>query len=371
MKIFLLYKLSIITFFLSIMTPQFINGQNNFSLKDYYSEDELLSQYTENVYASLTDTQRIAQMIIVALGEAGKPISEVKKIVKSGYAGGVILLKGHKDDFTQWIGSLNEIAATASTLPILYSTDAEPSLINYKIKGIPTFPKTNTIKTVQESDSIARAIDRLLKEIGVAQNFAPIVDYATNMEVIGNRSYGTNLDELKTLSNSFMQATQADGIVATAKHFPGHGNVQGDSHKQLVYIDGELKELDQFTHLIDQGVISVMVGHIAVINNQRWNTENGWPSSCSRKIVTDLLKGELGFKGIVVTDAMNMEAVNKIGRPSLKAARAGCDMIIMPSGEKILIASILKEIKTDTEFASQIEHSVKKIIRLKICLGML
>jgi beta-N-acetylhexosaminidase len=172
------------------------------------------------------------------------------------------------------------------------------------------------------------------------------------------------------MSDVFIQTTQQMGLIATAKHFPGHGYVKGDSHVQLIYIDGQMQEVDTYKPLIQNGVLSVMVGHIAVVNNEEYNTE-GLPASCSRKIVTDLLKTQLGFKGLVVTDAMNMGALNKIPQSTLKAVQAGCDMILMPPNETALVNAVLKEMATNEAFKSQVYTSVKKILRAKLCLGML
>jgi len=146
--------------------------------------------------------------------------------------------------------------------------------------------------------------------------------------------------------------------------------VSGDSHNQLVAIDGEMQELDNYKPLIKNGVISIMVGHIAVLNNEKYNTD-GLPSSCSRKIVTDLLKNELNFKGIVITDAMNMGALKKIDNASLKAVEAGCDMILMEPDEIKLFDAIYQKYMNDDAFKKQVDQSVKKIIRLKICLNII
>jgi beta-N-acetylhexosaminidase len=131
-----------------------------------------------------------------------------------------------------------------------------------------------------------------------------------------------------------------------------------------------MKEVKNYAPLIENGVLSVMVAHLAIKNNPKFDTQ-GLPSTCSRKIVTDLLKDSLGFKGIVITDAMNMGGVVNVKQSGLKAAKAGCDQLLMPVDEKQVLFNILSEIKKDEDFKKEVYKSVKKIIRMKICLGTL
>ena len=197
-----------------------------------------------------------------------------------------------------------------------------------------------------------------------------MVDLSPDNIVIRNRSFSADPDSVGLLAGAFIQATQEMGIVATAKHFPGHGLVKGDTHSQLVYIDGEMKETGVYPSLIRNGLLSIMVGHIAVKDNSEYDTD-GLPASCAKNIVTGLLKNKLGFRGLVVTDAMNMGALKSIDHAGLKAAMAGCDMILMPPQEQALTNDILAEMHKNPAFKSQVEQSVKKIIRLKVCLGLL
>ena len=129
-------------------------------------------------------------------------------------------------------------------------------------------------------------------------------------------------------------------------------------------------EVGNYIPLIDAGVLSIMVAHIAIKNNEKYNT-NDLPSTVSKNIVTDLLKGEMNFKGLVVTDAMNMGGVASIPNCELKAAQAGCDLLLMPVNEEKAVLDILSEMQKDNVFKSQIYASVRKIIRLKICLGII
>lgn len=341
--------------------------QSSFTLKDFYLYNPRLESRVDSIFNTLSDGQRAGQMIVQAAGKLGKPTALITQLVKDQKLGGVLLLGGNKADFKQLVVNLNK---QNKGLPLLYSADAEPSLINRKIAGTQKVKNTGDINSIEDSRLTAEIINKELLDMGIRHNFAPVCDISPSNEAIGNRSYGNSQDTVVWLSDTFIQATQQAGIVATAKHFPGHGFVKGDSHARLIYIDGELKELDTYRPLISNGVLSIMVGHIAIINNDTLGT-NGLPASCSRNIVTDLLQHEMGFKGLIVTDAMNMGALNKIPQATFKAVQAGCDMILMPPAENTLHQSILQEIKANETFRNQVYTSVKKIIRLKICLGLL
>src|SRR5690606_29138018 len=150
--------------------------------------------------------------------------------------------------------------------------------------------------------------------------------------------------------------------------FPGHGAVVGDTHKQSVMIDGKLTELPTFQSIIQkEQPIMVMVGHISVKNNpDGFNTEGGRPATTSRKLVTDLLRNQIGYQGIITTDAMNMQASKNFQDADWEAAKAGVDLILMPLNAANLNVRIADEIEKGTELGKQFESSVKRIIKLKL-----
>ncbi|MEH0156604.1 glycoside hydrolase family 3 N-terminal domain-containing protein [Limibacter armeniacum] len=339
------------------------------SLRDFYSQNQQLDKEVETVFANLSDWQRAGQMIISVGGKSGYPKSKLDNLLAQNGLGGILLLSGEKNELTNLAKSFDQQSVRNGGLPLLFSADAEPSLINRKISGLPSFPKTNTLTSATQSVKTAVAISNELNKIGIQQNFAPICDFSKNEDIIGNRSFGNNANSVAPLAVAFAHATQENNIIATAKHFPGHGNVKGDSHKKLVYIDGEMPELPVFAYMIKEEVTSIMVGHIAVQNNPDFDTD-GMPSSCSRLIVTDLLKQQMQFKGLVVTDAMTMGALKQIPNAALKAVEAGIDMVLMPASEAQLHQDILQKMETNAAFKAQVYESVKKVIRMKICLGI-
>lgn len=343
---------------------------NEYNLNDFYKYNSELAFLTDSIFDTLSDKERVAQMIVTSAGELGKSDKTVTSLVEDNIIGGVVYLKGTEESHSNLIDKLNDISKKNGTIPMLNSIDAEPSLYNGRIKGTKKMMNTIDIKSIEECDSVVSVIDEKLKAIGFHQNYAPVCDLSPNNEAIKNRSFGSNRDSVILLSNQFINSTQNDNIVATAKHFPGHGLVKGDTHKRSVYIDGDLQELDVYEPIIDNDVISIMIAHITIENNEAYGT-NGLPSSCSRKIVSDLLKNEMGFSGIIITDALNiMKAVTILDKAPLKASLAGCDMILMPIDELETVNWILEEMKVNAEYRKQVYQSVKKILRLKICLSL-
>ncbi len=355
----------------SVFSYNALAQSHNYTLTDFYSYDSELAYLTDSIFDNLSEQQRVAQMIITSAGELGKPNEVVKDLARNGLIGGVVYLKGSRSSHKALVDELDLISEEYGNPALIYSMDAEPSLFNGRIKGTEKMMNTIDIVTTHQCDSVVNLIDKELMKIGIHQNFAPVCDVSPNNEAIKNRSFGSDKDRVIELSDQFIRSTQSDNIVATAKHFPGHGLVKGDTHKQSVYIDGELQELDIYRPLIKAGLISIMVAHISVQNNPMYSTQ-GLPATCSRVIVTDLLKDELNFKGIIITDALNiMKAVTILEKAPLLASMAGCDMILMPINEAKTIEWILDEMSANSAYRKQVQQSVKKILRLKICLGLL
>lgn len=339
-----------------------------FSLADFLTENNELDAKVNAIYASLDDTARVAQLIMPAMGKYGQTEDVIYKLVNRRLIGGVLLLNGTKTQMKSWVDSIGVLNAQIGALPYLFSADAEPSLFNRKITGSTPVKKANEITSIDEVNEVARIISKDLKEIGINYNFSPVVDMAKNATV-GYRGFGSNPENIVPWSNAFVTTSQDLGVIATLKHFPGHGLVSGDTHKALQMIDGELKEVKNYPPTIQNGALSVMVGHLAVKNNPQFST-NGMPATTSKKIVTELLRDSLGFKGLIVTDAMNMGGVINVANSNVLAIAAGCDIVLMPLDAEKAHKEVLAKWKADKAFQQQAEASVKRIIRAKVCLGL-
>ncbi|MFN4911325.1 MAG: glycoside hydrolase family 3 N-terminal domain-containing protein [Flavobacteriales bacterium] len=344
-------------------------SENHYTLSDFLTDNSALDASVNKVFATLDEKQIVAQLLMSAVGRAGLERATIERYVREGLIGNLLMLNGTKAEFTEMINAFNEINKSKGFLPYLYSADAEPSLVNRKITGSKIVKKAVDINSLEEVLGTARSISEDLNDIGINYNFAPVVDVAGNATV-GYRGFGSKKEELISWSDAFIQETQKHNIVATAKHFPGHGLVTGDTHTALQTIDGELKEIVNYPTLIKNGVLSVMIGHLAVKNNKKYNT-NGLPATCSKTIVTDLLVNEMNFKGLIVTDAMNMGGVLKVPNSTVRSIQAGCHIILMPVDVVKAHSEVLTKYKADPAFKATVDAAAKKVIRMKLCLGLL
>lgn len=357
--------LKIIVLIVVFIANQAIGQNNVFSLKDFYSKNQHLDQQVLHYFNQLTDEEKVAQLIMPAIGPYGQTEATIDQLVKDKKIGGLLLLNGEKSEFTNWVAKYNSWNLETGSLPFLYSADAEASLVNKKIKNSTTVKKANTLQTINEVKAVAQTISKDLNTIGINYNFAPVVDMSPN-KTVGWRSFGHVPDSVIPWSDAFIQETQNHNIIATAKHFPGHGYVEGDTHKKLVYIRGEMQEVKNYPPLIQNGVISIMIAHIAVENGGKYDTK-GLPSSISKVIVTDLLRDSLNFQGLIVTDAMNMLGVSTVEGADVKAIEAGVDILLMPLNAAKAHADILAQYTSNAEFKLKVDQACKRIIRAKLC----
>ena len=343
--------------------------QTEFSLNNFLESNVDLDNQTNLVFNLMDDSSKVAQLLMPAIGRMGLTKLEIDELVKKRMIGGMLMLNGTKEEFKSWIIEFNAINKKKNYLPFLYSADAEPSLINRKIIGSTPVKKAQEVKTIEEAIEVANLISKDLNEIGINYNFAPVIDVSGNTTV-GYRGFGEKIENLIPWSTAFVKETQSKNIIATAKHFPGHGLVSGDTHKTLQTINGELKELENYPPLIQSGVLSIMIAHIAITNNKDYDSK-GMPATTSDTIVTKLLRNKLNFKGLIVTDAMNMGGVSQIKNAAVKTIDAGCDIILMPLEIKIAYNEILNKYKANEVFKLKVDNSVKRIVRMKICLGLI
>jgi len=327
-----------------------------------------LDAKVDSIMNTLSDEAIVAQLIMPAVGRLGQKEDTIKALIEDHLIGGVLLLNGTMDQCRNWTSTFDAMNLEYNNLPFLYSADAEPSLVNRKIKGSTIVPRANQIKDSLEAVSVSKTISTDLNSIGINYNFSPVVDLAKNATV-GYRGFAANPKNVIPFSQAFILQSQSQNIISTAKHFPGHGLVSGDTHKSLQVIDGELKELKYYPPLIETGVLSIMVAHIAIQNNALFDTQ-GMPSTISEAIVQDLLRDSLNFKGLIVTDAMNMGGVSKIKNASSLAINAGCDILLMPLNARKAHREILLKYQSDALFKAKVILAAKRIIRMKICVIM-
>jgi len=342
----------------------------SFTLEDFYSDNPELDAAVDWIMSLISDKEKIAQMVMTSCGKFGRLFNQVQSLLGQRAAGAVVFQGVTVADVEKYTILYRNIAEQHSLLYPFFAVDGEPSLISEKIIGIRNFPSTGSISSIDECRTVAGDIAHTLRDLYIHITFAPVCDFSMNNQVIGSRSFGSDTDRVSTMAAAFVRATQAHGIAATAKHFPGHGTAYGDSHKKLVFINGIPPEIPVFQNVIDAGVLIVMVGHIGVEDDGMYLT-NGLPSTFSEKIIKEVLKGALRFRGIVITDSLNMDAVRTFPEPALTAVLAGCDMVLMPEREIQFIDKLYVEMEKNPALKRQVMESVSKIIRLKLCFGLI
>ena len=249
----------------------------------------------------------------------------------------------------------------------------------YAIRQYDRFPRQMTIGAANSPDdvySMGKEIAHHCKHLGVHINFAPVVDINNNPlnPVINSRSFGENRVELPNFQQ-YMLGMQDNRVLACAKHFPGHGNADTDSHLDLPIINQPLEVLDSielypYKKLFNKGLASVMVAHI---NVPAMDSTVNLAATLSPKIVRDLLKDSLKFEGLIITDALNMKGVSKYFKPGeleVAALRAGNDLLLFPENVPVAISQIKRAIVNGKIDSTWIEHSVKKILRSKYFVGL-
>ena len=352
--------------------------QAQFAPKNFTKDlDKKAVKYADSLYAKLSMDERIGQLYIVALytNKDQNHISGVRKLVEQERIGGIILMQ---DDAEQEIALVNEFQKK-SRVPMLFGMDAEWGLYQ-RIKTAHKFPWAMTLGAIQDNNLVYEMASKIAedaKKMGIYWNFAPVVDVNTNPKnpIIGNRSFGSDVQNVIAKSLAYAQGLQDNGVLAAIKHFPGHGDTDVDSHLDLPVVKHSLERLNKielapFKALMDKKIGGVMIAHLYVPQLEKGKNI---PASISYDIVTNLLKNKFRYEGLVITDALNMNAVAKkypAGELDLRAFKAGNDVLLfsqdVPTGKKLIKEAIQKGEISE----KRLEESVKKILKTKYLLGL-
>ncbi|MNK12528.1 putative lipoprotein YbbD precursor [compost metagenome] len=356
-------------------TISFLKAQDK---KDFVKYINSQHEWVDAVFNTLTPKEKVAQLFLVRahtnLGQ--KYIDSVAQVIQYEHLGGLVVFQGgpvrHVDMFNRY--------QSLSKVPLMMTFDGEWGLGMRMPDSTLSFPYQMTLGAVQDNQLIYRmgrevALD--FQRIGMHFNFAPDVDINNNPKnpVIGIRSFGDNKYNVTQKAKAYMDGMVDGGILASIKHFPGHGDTDVDSHYDLPQLPFDKKRLDSlemypFKELIKAGAPAVMVAHMNIPSLD--DTPN-MPSSISKKVVTDLLRNELGFKGLAVTDAMDMKGVKKFfpnGEADVQAIIAGHDLLEVSENSKRAIDLILKAIDEGRIAQADIDARVKRVLAAKLWLGL-
>ncbi len=339
------------------------------------SDFEAQQKWVDSVYAQMSHEEKIGQLFMVmAFSEQGEAhFKQIKSQVEDYHLGGIIFSLGGPVEQTRWLNKLQQSSKT----PLLIGMDAEWG-VAMRLDSVQAFPWNMTLGAIQDNklvEAVGNRIGEQAKRLGVHINFAPDVDINTNPKnpIIGNRSFGEEKVNVTQKGLAFMQGMHRAGVLSSAKHFPGHGDTAKDSHLDLPIIRFDEErllstEIYPFDRLMEAGVSSVMVGHLNVPA-----LEEGIPSSLSKKIIDEILIKRNNYKGLIITDALNMGAaseVSKIYSIDVAAFLAGNDILLIPNDLNKAVKKMKRAFKQNKFSEERLAHSVKKILKAKYKVGL-
>ncbi|HYG39979.1 MAG TPA: glycoside hydrolase family 3 N-terminal domain-containing protein, partial [Cytophagales bacterium] len=334
-------------------------------------------QWVDSVFKTLSQEEKIAQMMMIRVMSNKNQQYEdsLSNSLQKYPVGGLIFFQGGP---VRQAKMTNRFQSEAK-VPFLVAIDGEWGL-GMRLDSTISFPYQMTLGAIQDDSLIYRmgaAVAQHCKRMGIHINFAPVVDINNNPNnpVISYRSFGENKENVAQKSYMYMRGMQDNGILTTAKHFPGHGDTDVDSHYGLPLINFDRNRLDSlelypFRYLIERGLAGVMVAHLSI---PKLDPTENLPSTLSKPIITDLLKKELGFQGLVFTDALDMKGVTKYFKPGdldVKAVMAGNDVLELSENIPVAIDAIKAAIKKGDIKQSDIDSRCRKILEAKFWAGL-
>ncbi|MDO5637702.1 MAG: glycoside hydrolase family 3 N-terminal domain-containing protein, partial [Myroides sp.] len=329
-------------------------------------------KWVDSVYQQMSFNEKVGQLFMVAAysNRDDKHLNELTNLVTSQHIGGVIFFQGGPGRQAKITNKLQAV----SKIPLFVGIDAEWGL-GMRLDSTYVYPWNMTLGAVSNNESIEQMGQQMgeqAQRLGIHFMFAPVVDVNTNPlnPIIGNRSFGESKQNVAEKATAIMKGMQKNKVFATAKHFPGHGDTSADSHYTLPLISFDRKRLDQielypYKKLIKEGLTSVMVAHLSV---PALESDKKVPTSLSYSTVTELLKDDLNFKGLIFTDALNMKGVANYKSPGevdLAAFLAGNDVLLFPENVPLAIQQFNTAFENGVITEERLAHSVKKILLYK------
>ena len=318
--------------------------------------------------------EKIAQLIIEAIDSRESPELRARQEqwIREGL-GGLIVMDDKLCDNIQMINELQSLAR----IPMIVSIDGEwgAAMRFYEYAAFPRAMQLGALDDEVLVEQAGRAIGEELRQIKIFANYAPVIDINNNPKnpVINTRSFGEDRERVSRLGAAYMRGMQGAGVWGSAKHFPGHGDTDVDSHKGLPVLTFGRSRLDSlelypYRRLIDEGVAMIMVGHLSIPALD----STGTPASISKPIVTGLLRGEMGYKGIIITDALGMKGVAEgNANAALLAYKAGADILLMPQDTRQTIDELDAAFRSGELDEADLDTRVRRVLGLKQRSGML
>lgn len=353
-------------------------------------EEETKTQESEidQKLEELTLQEKIAQMFMITpdalTGVQGtwNPGEVTETAYKERPVGGLIMMENNlvsQDQIKTWNDTITGFSKEVVGVEPFLSVDEEGGTVAriagnaaLGIENVGNMSEIGASGDSQKAYDAGETIGTYLKELGFNMDFAPMADVWTNQEntIAQYRAFGSDPETVSEMVSEAIKGLHSQGIYTVAKHFPGHGGTSGDSHEGTVYLNSTKEELESceflpFQAAIDADTEFVMVGHISLPNI----LEDDTPASLSEEVVTEMLRNDLGFDGIVITDAMNMGAITNnytSAEAAVQAVQAGVDMILMPQDFEDAYQGILSAVNSGTISEDRIDESVRRILEVKM-----
>ena len=354
-------------------TPKTEPAKEKEAVKTTAAKTDIVDEqrWVDSVFNSLSERQRVAQLFcpIIETKNDAAWRTRIKRLVQTDGVGGVLLAKGDIDSYKTTIDYCKSLAS----VPLLVTLDGEWGL-SMRLKDATVYPKTMGLGAIANPEVMRQyglETARQCRLLGINVNFAPVLDVNSNPAnpVIGNRSLGENPERVAALGVAYSQGLEQGGVLSVAKHFPGHGDTSTDSHKTSTAVDHSLATLENvdlvpFKKYIEAGLSGIMVGHLKVLAMDK----SGTPASLSSKITDQYLKQQMGFNGLVFTDALAMKGASGGTNNCVAALNAGADVLLGSASPEKDIETVYQAVKSGKVSKETVNRAVRKVLKYKYIL---
>ncbi|QVY62142.1 glycoside hydrolase family 3 N-terminal domain-containing protein [Cytobacillus gottheilii] len=374
-----------------------IQFKGNHKSKEPFFKKEKGKQYDVIAKSinSMTIEEKVGQMLMPDFrtwdGEnVTEMLPEIEQLVKDYHLGGVILFRENVVTTEQTARLVSAYEEASEKYGLLMTIDQEGGIVTRLQSGtdMPGNMALGATRSAEVAEKVGHAIGEELNALGFNMNFAPVLDVNNNPDnpVIGVRSFGEDPELVAEMGVAYTKGMQASGVAATAKHFPGHGDTAVDSHLGLPEVPHDLERLKEvelypFQKAMEAEIDAIMTAHVTFPNiddtkviSQKTGEEISLPATLSHKVLTELMRDEMGYEGVITTDAMNMKAIADHFGPvdaAIRAVKAGTDIVLMPVGLQEVAEGLVEAVKTGEISENRIEASVQRILKLKLDRGVI
>ena len=345
--------------------------------KNFFPETYAENKWVDSIYNQMTFNEKVGQLFMVACYSNKDTIhtNAIEKLVRNYNIGGLIFFQGGPKRQARLTNKYQAL----SKVPLFIGIDAEWGL-SMRLDSTFRYPFNMTlgaIKDLKLVEQVGVSMAKESKRLGVHFNFSPVLDINTNPKnpIIGYRSFGENKVNVTEHAIALMNGVQSQGVFSTGKHFPGHGDTSTDSHSTLPVVNATLDHIEKvelypYKRMFDEGLVSVMVAHLNVPSLE---PREGYPTSISYSVVNNLLKEQLGFDGLIFTDALNMKGASNFKKPGdidLEAFLAGNDILLFAENVPLAVEKISSGYRDGLISENRLAESVKKILHYKFKAGL-